>query len=264
MQQLTDRLGELVRAVGADGSSALVALHGGHVVSWQTADGTERLFLSSKATAHNGAAIRGGIPVCFPQFAGLGSLPKHGFARTSTWRHEGGGQFALNVAPTAWPGWPHACRLELAVGLGPSTLTATLTVHNNGSEPFTFTGALHTYLACSDITSTHVHGLDGCAIHGGGQVAGDIRFADGTNDVDHSVLEPRGPVTVGELLCAQTGFADVVVWNVGKTLAAKMADLGPEEWRSYVCVEAATIGAPVTVLACGRWQGSQTLVVVTD
>jgi glucose-6-phosphate 1-epimerase len=59
-------LGELVAVHGADGSTALVALHGGHVVSWRTTDGTERLFVSELATIAGGSAIRGGIPVCFP------------------------------------------------------------------------------------------------------------------------------------------------------------------------------------------------------
>ena len=37
-------LGELVTVVGSDGSTARVSLQGGHVVSWQTADGRERFF----------------------------------------------------------------------------------------------------------------------------------------------------------------------------------------------------------------------------
>jgi hypothetical protein len=52
------------------------------VLSWVTPDGRERLFLSDKAVFDGSVAIRGGIPVCWPQFAGLGELPKHGFVRT--------------------------------------------------------------------------------------------------------------------------------------------------------------------------------------
>ena len=63
-------LGEVVSIIGPDGATATVARHGGHVVSWRTADGLERLFVSDRATIAAGAAIRGGIPVCFPQFAG--------------------------------------------------------------------------------------------------------------------------------------------------------------------------------------------------
>ena len=68
------------------GDVATVALDRGHVLSW-TCAGKERLFLSAKAEVQAGegalAAIRGGIPLCWPQFAGRGPLPKHGFARTT-------------------------------------------------------------------------------------------------------------------------------------------------------------------------------------
>ena len=68
----------------ASGASCEVVLAGAHVTSWKTADGIERLFVSSASGFGAGAAIRGGIPVCWPQFSGRGSLPKHGFVRTSS------------------------------------------------------------------------------------------------------------------------------------------------------------------------------------
>lgn len=262
----TFALGELVTLSGPDGSTATVALHGAHVVSWATADGVERLFLSARATIDGGTAIRGGIPVCFPQFAGLGPLPKHGFARTATWEHRGAGVFALLVAPDTWPGWPNECELLLNIGLGPSTLSVSLTVCNRGITAFEFTGALHSYLSCDDVTRVRVSGLDGRTIQRGGEVDGDITFADGQADVDVSVLRATGPVTVISgsdsrlMLCAQTGFADVVVWNIGETLGAGMNDLGAGEWKSYVCVEAAAVGTPITVEPGTSWNGSQVLV----
>ena len=61
-----------VRLRGEDGASALVALHGAHLLSWIPADGCERLFLSERARYDAGAAIRGGVPVIFPHFAARG------------------------------------------------------------------------------------------------------------------------------------------------------------------------------------------------
>lgn len=264
----TASFGELITVTGVDGSSATIARHGGHLVSWRTADGRERLFVSDKAVAATGAAIRGGVPVCFPQFAGLGPLPKHGFARTSLWTRSGPSQLALDVAADEWPGWPHACSLTVDVLLGPGTLTVVLGVTNRGGALLSFTGALHTYLACADVTDVVVSGLDSCEVHGGGRILGDIGFGDGQRDVDLSVLAAPGPVRVGgmgdgaALLCAQTGFADVVVWNVGASLAASMGDLGDGQWRQYVCVEAAAVGEPVVVEPSVTWRGSQTLVVL--
>jgi glucose-6-phosphate 1-epimerase len=268
-RSLPEALGDLITVVGSDGSLAMVSPHGGHVVSWCTADGFERLFVSDRATTAGGMAIRGGIPVCFPQFAGLGPLPKHGFARTSTWTAVGPCSFALEVAPDAWAGWPHHCSLILDVLLGPATLTTMLHVVNRGGEAFSFTGALHTYLACRDVTTVAVSGLDGLATHGGGRVKGDITFGDGVADVDLSVLHPHGAVVVrgldgageGTMVCAQTGFQDVVVWNIGAAMGASMGDLGAGQWHEYVCVEAAAVNDPVVVESGASWIGSQTLVV---
>nr|CAG8543492.1 9290_t:CDS:2 [Entrophospora candida] len=73
------------------GSSAEVYYYGANVTSWKY-DGKERLFLSKKSKLDGTRAIRGGIPLVFPQFgkasdpsAETAALPQHGFARTSNW-----------------------------------------------------------------------------------------------------------------------------------------------------------------------------------
>ncbi|KAJ6713186.1 APOSPORY-ASSOCIATED PROTEIN C-RELATED [Salix purpurea] len=53
------------------GCSAEVYLYGGHVTSWKNEHGEELLFVSSKAIFKPPKAIRGGIPICFPQFSNL-------------------------------------------------------------------------------------------------------------------------------------------------------------------------------------------------
>ena len=65
------------------GDSALVALHGAQVLSWTVA-GRERLYLSPRAMFDGRSAIRGGIPLCFPQFNQRGPLPS--MALHATWR----------------------------------------------------------------------------------------------------------------------------------------------------------------------------------
>ena len=66
------------------GDSLRVAEQGGHVLSW-IAGGRERLFLSPRSAFDGSSAIRGGVPVCWPQFNQRGSGPKHGFARNLSW-----------------------------------------------------------------------------------------------------------------------------------------------------------------------------------
>src|SRR5678816_82938 len=87
MMQVTPIEGEqglpMVAVTATDGARFEAYLHGAHVTSWRTAgDGDERLFVSSEAHFEDGAAIRGGIPVCFPQFADQGPLPMHGAHQT--------------------------------------------------------------------------------------------------------------------------------------------------------------------------------------
>ena len=54
-----------------DGARAELYLHGAHVTAWTPAGaGDERLFLSAASEFRADAAIRGGVPVIFPQFAG--------------------------------------------------------------------------------------------------------------------------------------------------------------------------------------------------
>ncbi|KAL2902807.1 putative glucose-6-phosphate 1-epimerase [Bienertia sinuspersici] len=70
------------------GDSARISLYGGQVISWKHANGDELLFMSSKATFKPPNAIRGGIPICFPQFGSRGLLEQHGFARNRMWEIE--------------------------------------------------------------------------------------------------------------------------------------------------------------------------------
>ena len=152
------------------GASCEVILTGAHVTSWKTRDGVERLYVSSASKFETGAAVRGGIPVCFPQFAGRGSLPKHGFVRTSSeWEiaemsSEGGDcRLVLSLCDTAATRevWPHAFEVRYAVTLKEDGLSTELEVLNKGEAELTFTAALHTYFAVSDVGGARVLGLDG-------------------------------------------------------------------------------------------------------
>src|SRR5689334_8674001 len=70
----------------ADGPRLTFVPHGGQVLGWVPA-GSEvsRVWLSPTYVCGPGAAIRGGVPVIFPQFSDRGPLPKHGVARDRAW-----------------------------------------------------------------------------------------------------------------------------------------------------------------------------------
>eukprot|EP00961_Rhodomonas_salina_P147044 1979325-Rhodomonas_salina.2 len=44
---------------------------------------SEVIYMSPQAKFGENDAIRGGIPICFPQFGPRGALPQHGFSRKS-------------------------------------------------------------------------------------------------------------------------------------------------------------------------------------
>ncbi|RWR97170.1 putative glucose-6-phosphate 1-epimerase [Cinnamomum micranthum f. kanehirae] len=88
--------------------------------------------LQKKATFMPPKAIRGGIPICFPQFSSHGVLEQHGFARNRFWsidtnpppfpKSSSNKTFVdLLLKPSEEHGkiWPHSFEIRLRVALGP-------------------------------------------------------------------------------------------------------------------------------------------------
>lgn len=258
-----------------DNARATLYPYGGHVVSWTTPDGVERLFLSDRAELRHGAAIRGGVPVIFPQFSGFGPLLKHGFARSVPWRVVGTPESApgtaaahvrLRAGETTRQYWDTDFQLDLTVTVGGPALTLALAVTNTDARPYTFAAALHTYLRISDIATIALDGLHGLAYRefGVDGVQDDtlLRF-DG--EVDRIYWNVPGPVTLHDgdqrMDIAAEGFPDVVTWNPGAEKGAALADMTPDGYRRMVCVEAGLIGQPVTLAPGAVWRGTQRLTV---
>jgi glucose-6-phosphate 1-epimerase len=273
MQPSLERFGELVSVRGPDGAEASFSLHGGQLLSWRGRAGDERLFVSSLAAVQGpkgqALAIRGGVPVCFPQFAGLGPLPKHGFARLERWTPLPGRGVRLDVEAGRWPGWPGAVGLEVLARPFEAHLEIEISIEVRGAEAVEFTLALHTYLAVDDVTDLELLGAEGRrareAERGEFVQAGPLRFE---GEVDRQLLGLERPLELWRrsgagyrplLRVEQSGLPDAVVWNIGATKAASLSDLGPGEWRRYVCIEAAWIEAPKRLEPGQRLVGVQRL-----
>jgi glucose-6-phosphate 1-epimerase len=260
-----------------DGASAEVYLHGAHVTSWRPAPGDrERLFLSSRSEFHAGAAIRGGIPVIFPQFAAEGPLPRHGFARTASWTlqsldHELGGDVVASLQLTDSAEtraiWPHAFRATLVVRIGGARMTVTLSVENTGDDAFDFTAALHTYLRADDVRAATLVGLHGTPYRESG-TRDVLRFesretihVDG--EIDRVFVGAPARLTLREpsreLRIETETFPDVVVWNPGAARAAGLSDMEPGGEQHMLCIEAAAVQKPVALDAGRRWSAWQRL-----
>lgn len=251
-------------------ATALVSLHGAQVLSWMPADGRERLFLSDRAVFDGRTAIRGGIPVIFPQFGERGPLQKHGFARIRTWQFQGEerGEAIFTLAGDGGDAdWPHPFLARLRVGLTGKRLAVALDIENTGAAAFAFTAALHTYLRVDDIAHAAIEGLQGCdyedSANGGTlhrQHDYEVTFAGETDRIYNDVVAPLALIDGRHRLdIEQDGFGDVVVWNPGQHLCARIADLAANDWQRFVCVEAGQVLQPVVLGPGEAWQGVQAL-----
>lgn len=271
------------------GDRVRIALHGAHVLSWLTADGQERLYLSPSALLDGVSAIRGGVPLCFPQFnqrvlAGH-VLPKHGFARTQAWTlldGESGDGFVqarlrLTSSPQTLALWPFEFEATLTVRLSPGCLRLGFEVGNTGQQVWPFALALHTYLQVGDISQTRLDGLAGLSYWDGvqnleqpdvRQLQGDgsLRFSAETDRVYAAATQPLTVTHPGGriLLSQSASLADVVVWNPAAERCASINDMPADGWKHMLCVEAARINEPVTLPAGASWSGWQQLEVLAS
>ncbi len=258
------------------GDTLRVMRHGAQVLSW-VSGGQERLYLSPQSTMDGQAAMRGGVPVCFPQFNQRGPmaerLPKHGFARNLPWQADApvlsadSAQLCLhlqdNARTRAW--WPQAFALQLHITLRPGALRISLKVHNTDVHPLVFSGALHTYLAVPDVTRAELRGLGGQAewdavANTHASAADTLQFA---AEFDRVYAASTQALRLNDQLDIQqsASWANTVVWNPAQVLCQSLADMPEDGWRHMLCVEAAQVYEPITLPAGGRWEGWQQLTV---
>ena len=273
---LLDGLPGIRLATDATGQ-AFVAAQGAQVLSWRPGDGRERLYLSAatgglRHAGEKAAAIRGGMPVCLPQFSDRGPLVKHGFARNLPWTlaecSDDTLVLTLRDDQASLAQWPYPFLATLTVLQQPDSLEVRLSIANTGDQPFAFSTALHTYLRVDDIRNARLLGLQG------------VSYQDATDhcvvktqqeaqlaipgEVDRVYMAPPASLQLLEqghapLQISQQGFADTVVWNPGPDKARSLPDMPDHDWQHMLCVEAACAAAPVTLPAGAIWQGSQRL-----
>lgn len=248
---------------GPGKSSVTVYHHGAHITSWTDYAGREMIYTSPLAVYNGEKAIRGGVPICFPQFGKRGPLRQHGFARNMPWvvgsrTTESCLHFVLeSTEDTTASEWPYKFRVNYTVTLESdgNKLVITMDVTNlEDGRPFTFTTALHSYFTVDDAANASIPELDG------------VSYIDA---IDPSATAPKmqtGPVVFpGEvdrvyintpeslslpgkgLTMTKHNLPEAVVWNPHVERAAAMGDLPDDAWKHFICIEPGRIEEPATV-----------------
>ncbi|XP_061343568.1 putative glucose-6-phosphate 1-epimerase isoform X2 [Gastrolobium bilobum] len=246
------------------GASARVSLHGGQVLSWKTERGEELLFTSNKAVFNPPKPVRGGIPICFPQFGNRGSLEQHGFARNKIW--------VIDQNPPPLSSDSNG-KVYIDLLLKPSEDDMKIWAHRNiNSKPFSFSFAYHTYFSISDISEVRVEGLETldyldnlCQKERFTEQGDALTFE---SEVDRVYLDSCNVVAVLDherkrtFVIRKEGLPDVVVWNPWEKKSKSVVDLGDEEYKQMLCVDGAAIEKPITLKPGEEWTGRLELSVV--
>ncbi len=265
--------------------TAILALHGAHLLSWVPA-GQRDVFWLSPQSLPEPAPIRGGVPVCWPWFARQGmpdSALQHGPARVNPWEISAihacsDDEVSLTLEPCAQARHDNplaalaaGLQVSLRITLG-ETLSQTLHTRNLGNEAFPLTQALHSYFAVGDATRTDIDGLLNLAYQDKlkgmapdrqrGPFALDRacdRIYHHPGAARHARYTLNDPVWQRRIVIETQGSQSVVVWNPGREGARNIADMPDDGWRDFFCVEASNAGPDVVVLAPGaqHWLSQQ-------
>ncbi|GLT28372.1 hypothetical protein SLA2020_033120 [Shorea laevis] len=250
-----DRNGvEMILLRNPKGATVEVSCHGGQVLSWKTERGEEQLFMCSKAVYKPPPhAVRGGIPICFPQFGTQETLEKRGLAMGRLWTidrdppplPESGithVDLLLNPCAVVLKIWPHNFKFHLGMALADDgSLILVSHVRNVCSKQFTFTFAYLAYLAVSDIGEVRVEGLEICDyldnLKGGMRSTEQGISLSFDAEVDRVYVEAEGVIEILDhekrrtLKINREGVPDVVVWkwNPWDKKSKAMADFGKND-----------------------------------
>lgn len=268
-----------VKLCHPSGSECVISIYAAHVTSWCLPDLGEQLFMSSKAEMKEGVAIRGGVPICWPQFGTFRTASnspglKHGFVRQSAlWQVEENttDSVALRLIPddemkNKWPGkW----EVLYTVTLQARSLCLKMEVINKGEESLEFTGCLHTYFRCQACNQCSVQGLKGEKYDSpigdsfGGEKVEDrdsVPICDGKTQMQLLYGSAGDAIVLSEasqprLRLTKSGMSDWVIWNIGDDDVHTLKDMGEGEQRQYVCVEPGFATIPVKVAPGQTWCG---------
>ena len=272
---------QIFTIVASDGAKATVHSQGGHVTSWVGSAGDERLYMSPNAVYQSGKALRGGVPVIFPQFSDMGDGPTHGVARSRQWSRvddgltAGKGVFEIHICKNDPQFVGYECRLLLTVTVSDAVLRLTARVDSTTADGTTakdFGFAFHTYFGISDVANVTLGGFEDGMTYADNlkdraivSAAEAKAFTAIDGEVDRIYTGVQKPLTIRDkglgrdLVVGGAGLHDVVLWNPWIEKNARLSDLPqPDGYRGFVCIEHGSLLPRVAFPKPGEaWEGSQ-------
>lgn len=239
--------------------TAVFSLHGGHLIHFQSAQLEPLIWLSKNAIFNGSKAIRGGVPICWPWFGtpkpSLGEkLPAHGFARNSEWTlasiEESSQGVALELTLSSSEAtlalWPYQFELTLKATLN-DQLTLQLVTENKDNKPFSYAGALHTYLNISEPESIHLSGLSEQFYNSLNNYQ--LESGDTTLLIDRPIdavyKKSAGDIQLNDkqfkrtLVMTNTGNDSEVLWTPWREGAKAFVDMPDDGYQTMFCIESA-------------------------
>ncbi|WZY80520.1 hypothetical protein YC2023_026904 [Brassica napus] len=268
------------------GSYAEVSLFGGQVVSWKNERREQLLYMSTKAQMKPPKAIRGGLPICFPQFGNFGALERHGFARNRFWSFDNDPSplppanqqstvdLVLKSTEDDLKIWPHSFELRVRITISPGKLTIIPRVRNTDPKAFSFMFALRNYLYVSDISEVRVEGLE--TLDYLDNLVRRERFTEQADaitfdgEIDRVYLNTPTKIAIIDherkrtIELRKEGMPNAVVWNPWDKKAKSIADMGDEDYTTMLCVDSGAIETPILLKPCEEWRGRQELSIVSS
>jgi glucose-6-phosphate 1-epimerase len=252
-------VGETVAHINNSFGKATISTYGAQVLSYQPHGQQPVLWCSPESTHSQGKAIRGGIPICWPWFGphpSDPSLPAHGLVRTAQWQilsaaalNDRSTQIRLRLDNSRLYNinWHAQFDIRCVVTLG-TELSVDLILRNPGTTAYTYTGALHSYFAVSDINNISIEGLENTQYID--KVDSNIVKSHPDpiriiNETDRVYFNTSATCIINDpglqrrIVIEKSGSNSTVVWNPWIAKSQTMADLSPNDYQHFVCVETA-------------------------
>nr|WP_253910213.1 D-hexose-6-phosphate mutarotase [Vibrio aestuarianus] len=254
---------------------ACISLFGGQLLGYRPSNEKDVIWLGEKAVFDKSKPIRGGVPLCFPWFGNAGGSQTHGFARNVDWKFESCKVSAESVEVILSHSsdeetkklWKHDFENKLRFNFG-KELTISLITTNTSDEPWSYSGAIHTYFSVGNIRKTSISGvgekyLDGVVGYVEKQGGNDIEISEETIRI---CLDSKTPIVIKDRELDRTveienhGNTAAVVWNPWIETTKATADMIDREYEDMLCVESTIYGDYPIELKKGEFHELSTVI----